>query len=165
MLYVAAGPDDIGLLVKQLREAGVDQPVVGGDGYDTPLLLETAGAAANDVYFTTHTLFDRAQATPLQERFIDDYQARFGHPPESSFAGLGYDAVNLLAAAIELAGSAKQKAVAGALEATRDFQGVTGTPSFAAGVHIPEKQVTIVRVTGGALNVAAVLTPQAVPQP
>jgi branched-chain amino acid transport system substrate-binding protein len=165
MLYVAAGPDDIGSLVKQLREAGVDQPVVGGDGYDTPLLLETAGAAANDVYFTTHTLFDRAQATPLQERFIDDYQARFGHPPESSFAGLGYDAVNLLAAAIELAGSAKQKAVAGALEATRDFQGVTGTLSFAAGVHIPEKQVTIVRVTGGALNLAAVLTPQAVPQP
>jgi branched-chain amino acid transport system substrate-binding protein len=165
MLYVAAGPDDIGSLVKQLREAGVDQPIVGGDGYDTPLLLEIAGAAANDVYFTTHTLFDRAQATPLQERFIDDYQARFGHPPESSFTGLGYDAVNLLAAAIELAGSAKQKAVAGALEATRDFQGVTGTLSFAPGVHIPEKQVTIVRVEDGALNLAAVLTPQAVPQP
>ena len=165
MLYVASGPDDIGPLVKQLREAGIDQPIVGGDGYDTPLLLAIAGAAADDVYFTTHTFFDRAQATPLQAGFIDDYQARFGHPPESSFAGLGYDAVNLLAAAIELAGSAKQKGVAGALEATRDFQGVTGTISFAAGVHIPEKQVTIVRVTGGALNIAAVLTPQAVPRP
>ena len=117
------------------------------------------------MYFTTHTLFDRAQATPLQTRFIDAYQARFGNPPESSFAGLGYDAVNLLAAAIELAGSAKQKAVADALEATRDFQGVTGTLSFAPGVHIPEKQVTIVRVQDGTLNLAAILTPQAVPQP
>jgi branched-chain amino acid transport system substrate-binding protein len=165
MLYVASGPDDIGLLVQQLRAAGVAEPIVGGDGYDTPLLVQTAGAAANDVYFTTHTLFDRAQATPLQARFIDDYQARFGRPPESSFAGLGYDAVNLLATAIELAGSAKQKTIAGALERTRDFQGVTGTLSFAAGVHIPEKQVTIVRITGGALSLAAVLTPQVVPQP
>ena len=165
VIYVASGPDEIGSLVKQLREAGVDEPIVGGDGYDTPLLLEIAGAAANDVYFTTHTLFDRAQATPLQTRFMDAYQARFGNPPESSFAGLGYDAVNLLAAAIELAGSAKQKAVADALEATRDFQGVTGTLSFAPGVHIPEKQVTIVRVQDGTLNLAAILTPQAVPQP
>jgi branched-chain amino acid transport system substrate-binding protein len=68
MLYVASGPDDIGLLVQQLRAAGVAEPIVGGDGYDTPLLVQTAGAAANDVYFTTHTLFDRAQATPLQAR-------------------------------------------------------------------------------------------------
>jgi branched-chain amino acid transport system substrate-binding protein len=165
ILYIASGPDEIGSLVKQLREAGVDLPIVGGDGYDTPLLLETAGAAANDVYFTTHTLFDRSQATAFQRRFIDDYEARFGKPPESSFAGLGYDAVNLLAAAIEFAGSAKQKAVAGALEMTQDFQGVTGILSFAPGVHIPEKQVTIVHVTDGTLNLAAILTPKAVPQP
>ncbi len=165
VLYVASGPDEIGSLVKQLREASVDEPIVGGDGYDTPLLLEIAGAAANDVYFTTHTLFDRAQATPLQKRFMDAYQARFGNPPESSFAGLGYDAVNLLAAAIEFAGSAKQKAVANALEVTRDFQGVTGTLSFAPGVHIPAKQVTIVHVNNATLNLAALFTPQAVPQP
>jgi len=165
MLYVASGPDEIGPLVKQLRDAGVDVPVFGGDGYDTPLLLEIAGAAANDVYFTTHALFDRAQATPRQKRFIDAYKARFGTPPESSFAGLGYDAINLLAAAIELAGSAQQKVIRGALEATQDFPGVTGTISFAPGVHIPEKQVTIVRIRDGAPTLAAILTPQAVPSP
>ncbi len=165
MLYVSSGPDEIGRLVKQLRDAGVDQAVFGGDGYDTPLLLETAGEAANDVYFTTHALFDPTQATPLEKQFIDAYQARFGTPPESSFAGLGYDAVNLLAAAIELAGSAKQKAIPGALEATRGFPGVTGTISFAPGVHIPEKQVTIVRVRDGALTLAAILAPQEVPAP
>jgi hypothetical protein len=36
---VSAGPDDIGRLVKQLREAGINQPIVGGDSYDTPSLL------------------------------------------------------------------------------------------------------------------------------
>jgi branched-chain amino acid transport system substrate-binding protein len=165
MLYVSSGPDEIGPLVKQLRDAGVDEPVFGGDGYDTPLLLEIAGEAANNVYFTTHALFDPTQATPLEKQFIDAYQARFGTPPESSFAGLGYDAVNLVAAAIERAGSAKQKVIPGALEATRGFPGVTGTISFAPGVHIPEKQVTIVRVRDGALTLAAILAPQEVPAP
>jgi len=165
MLYVASGPDDIGGLVKQLRDAGIDEPIFGGDGYDTPLLLEIAGAAANDVYFTTHALFDPMQATPRQQQFIDAYQIRFGTGPESSFAGLGYDAVNLLAAAIERAGSAKQKVVPDALESTRGFPGVTGTIGFAPGDHIPEKDVTIVRVEDGVRTLAAILTPQEVPPP
>jgi branched-chain amino acid transport system substrate-binding protein len=165
MLYVSSGPEEIGPLVKQLRDAGVGQPVFGGDGYDTPLLLEIAGSEANDVYFTTHALFDPAQATPLAKQFIDAYLGRFGTPPESSFAGLGYDAVNLVAAAIEHAGSAKQKTIHDALEATRGFPGVTGTISFAPGVHIPEKQVTIVRIRDGALTLAAIFAPQEVPAP
>ena len=86
-------------------------------------------------------------------------------PPESAFAGLGYDAVNLLAAAIELVGSAKQKTVPGALEATQDFAGVTGDISFAPGVHIPEKQVTIVHVQDSVQTLAAILAPQEVPAP
>jgi len=165
VLYVASGPDDVGPLVRQLRDAGVDEPVLGGDAYDTPLLVQIAGAAATDVYFTTHALFDPAQATPREKQFIDAYRARFGTPPESSFAGLGYDAVNLLADAIERAGSAKQKVVPEALEATRGFPGVTGSIGFAPGVHIPEKQVTIVRVKDGALTLAAILAPQEVPPP
>src|SRR5262249_10510181 len=164
-VYVSSGPDDIGTLVKQFRDAGVDEPIFGGDGYDTPLLLEIAGDAANDVYFTTHALFDPKQATAPQKQFIDAYEKRFGTPPESSFAGLGYDAINLLAAAIELADSAKQKVIPGALEATHDFLGVTGTISFAPGVHLPEKQVTIVRVKDGARTLAAILAPQEVPAP
>ena len=58
VLSVSAGPDDIGRLVRQLRDAGIDRPIVGGDGYDTPLLLEQAGTAADEVYFTTHAFLD-----------------------------------------------------------------------------------------------------------
>jgi hypothetical protein len=84
---------------------------------------------------------------------------------QSAFAGLGYDAVNLLAAAIEIVGSAQQKAIPGALEATQDFAGVTGDISFAPAAHIPEKQVTIVHVRDGVLTVATILAPQEVPPP
>jgi branched-chain amino acid transport system substrate-binding protein len=165
MLYVSAGPDDIGRLVKQMREAGLDQPIFGGDGYDTPLLLETAGAAAHDTYFTTHTFLDPSQATPVVQQFIADYEAEYGVPPDTAFAALAYDAVMLVASAIERADSAKQKDIAGALELTEHFPGVTGSISFAPGVHIPDKEVTIVHIVGDKPTLAAVIQPQEVPPP
>lgn len=164
MLYVAALPDDIGRLVKQFREAGLDMPIVGGDGYDTPLLLETAGAAADNVYFTTHVFLD-PQGPPTVQQFITDYQVEYGAPPDTAFAALAYDAVMLVADAIERANSAKQKTIATALEATEDFVGVTGRISFGPAAHIPDKEVAVVKVEGTTLTLAAMVRPQKVPSP
>jgi len=165
MLYVSAGPDDIGRLIKQMREAGLDQPIFGGDGYDTRLLLETAGAAAHDTYFTTHVFLDPAQAPTLVQQFIADYEAEYGVPPETAFAALAYDAVMLVASAIERANSAKQKDIAGALERSELFPGVSGSISFAPGMHIPEKEVTIVHIVADKRTLATVIQPQEVPAP
>jgi branched-chain amino acid transport system substrate-binding protein len=165
IFYVSAGPDDIGRLVKQMRDAGLDQPIFGGDGYDTPLLLETAGAAAHDTYFTTHVFLDPSQATPVVQQFITDYETEYGTPPETAFAALAYDAVMLVASAIERADSAKQKDIAGALELTDGFLGVTGSSSFAPGMHIPDKEVTIAHIVGDKRTLAAVIQPQEVPPP
>jgi len=165
MLYVSAGPDDIGRLIKQMREAGLDQPIFGGDGYDTPLLLDTAGAAAHDTYFTTHVFLDPSQAPPLVRQFVADYEAEYGVPPDTAFAALAYDAVMLVASAIERAGSAKQKEIADTIELTDGFPGVTGAISFTPGTHIPEKEVTIVHIVGDKPTLAAVIKPQEVPAP
>jgi branched-chain amino acid transport system substrate-binding protein len=164
ILYVSAGPDDIGRLVKQLRDAGIDRPIVGGDGYDTPKLLEDGGTGADEVYFTTHAFLDPEQGTPRQRQFIADYRRKYGAPPQTAFAALGYDAVMLVADAIERAG-AKRKAIPTALEATQGFPAVTGAISFGPGLHIPEKEVTIVKADAGRLTLAAVLQPQHVPEP
>ncbi|HEX7232865.1 MAG TPA: ABC transporter substrate-binding protein [Candidatus Binatia bacterium] len=165
MLYVSAEPDDIGRLVNQMRKAGLDQPIFGGDGYDTPLLLETAGAAAHDTYFTTHVFLNPSQAPTLVQHFIADYENEYGVPPETAFAALAYDSVMLVANAIERANSAKQKDIAGAIELTDHFPGVSGSISFAPGVHIPEKEVTIVHIVGDRRTLATVLQPQEVPPP
>jgi len=157
MLYISAGPDDIGRLVEQMRKAGIDQPIFGGDGYDTPLLVETAGVAAHDTYFTTHAFLDPSQAPPVVQQFIADYETEYGVPPETAFAALAYDAVMLIASAIERADSAKQKDIAGALERTGDFPGVTGSINFAPAVHIPDKEVTIVHIVGDERTLAAII--------
>jgi branched-chain amino acid transport system substrate-binding protein len=163
--YVAAMPYNIGPLVKQFRDAGITGPIVGGDGYDTPDLLSVAGAAADNVFFTTHALIDATGGTAGIKKFITDYKAEYGHDPENAFAALGYDTVYLMVDAIKRAGSTDSAAVKSALESTKDFQGITGAITFSAGSHVPQKGVTVIAVKGGKFTLGAELVPDKVPAP
>lgn len=164
-LFISSGPDDVGTIVKQFRDAGVDKPIVGGDGYDTPLLVEIAGKGAENTYFTTHSLMDAQLGTDAVKKFIAAYQAEFKTPPENAFAGLGYDTVKLLADAIKRAGSADPKAIREALAKTKDLPGVTGSITFQPGSRIPQKGVTVILVKDGKFTLAAEVVPQKVPAP
>jgi len=165
LLYIAAGPDDVGTIVKQFRDAGIKSPIMGGDGYDTPLLVQVAGKGAENVYFTTHSLMDAALGTDAVKKFIAAYLAEFKAPPENAFAGLGYDTVKLLADAIKRAGSTDPKAIRKALQATKDLPGVTGAITYQEGSRIPQKGVTVILVKGGKFTLAAEVVPQKVPTP
>ena len=163
-LYIAALPDDIGTLVKQVRQAGLNMPVVGGDGYDTPLLVQVGGASANNVYFTTHALMTAA-GTPAVRKFIGAYQKLFGKPPENAFAALGYDTVYLVVNAIRRASSADSAKIKAALAGTANFKAVTGTITYAGGSRVPQKAVTVIWVKNGQLTLAAEMAPTYVPKP
>ncbi|MBS1182752.1 MAG: extracellular ligand-binding receptor [Proteobacteria bacterium] len=163
-IYVAATPDTIGLIVRQIRQAGLKQPIVGGDGYDTPLLLEVAGAAANNVYYTTHS-FITETSTGAIKTFYDAYKTAYGTAPENAFAALGYDAAMLVADAIKRAGSDDPAKITTALAETKDLPGIAGAISYAAGSRIPVKGVTVVGVKDKALYKAAELVPTFVPAP
>jgi branched-chain amino acid transport system substrate-binding protein len=163
-LYVAALPDEIGVIVKQLRAAGISQPIVGGDGYDTPLLLSVAGAAADNVYFTTHAYMAEDGSAPIKT-FYAAYKTAYGKAPENAFAGLGYDAIGLVAQAIAAAGSSEPARIRAALAAIHGFAGVTGTVSYHPGSRIPDKSVSIIAVKDGKLHLAESLTPAWVPEP
>jgi branched-chain amino acid transport system substrate-binding protein len=163
--YVAAMPYNIGPLVKQFRDAGITGPIVGGDGYDTPDLVSVAGAAADNVYFTTHALMDATGGTDGIKKFIADYNAEYGHDPENAFAALGYDTVYLLVDAIKRAGSTDSAAVKSAIEATKDFAGITGKITFSADTHVPQKGVTMIKVEGGKFTLGAEVVPEKVPAP
>jgi branched-chain amino acid transport system substrate-binding protein len=165
ILYIASGPDDVGTIVKQFRDAGIKMPIMGGDGYDTPLLVQIAGAGAEGVYFTTHSLMDASLGTDAVKKFMADYQTEFKAPPENAFAGLGYDTVKLLADAIKRAGSADPKAIREALQATKDLAGVTGAITFQPGSRIPQKGVTVILVKDGKFTLAQEVVPQKVPTP
>ena len=163
--YIAAMPHNIGTAVKQFRDAGLTGPIVGGDGYDTPDLLTVAGAAANDVYFTTHALMDPAGGTDGIKAFIEAYTARFGHAPENAFAALGYDSIKLLADAITRAGGLDGAALKSAIETTTEFPGITGAITFTPESHVPQKGVTVIAVKDGAFTLGSETVPTYVPAP
>ena len=163
--YVAAMPYNIGPLVKQFRDAGITGPIVGGDGYDTPDLVKVAGAAAENVFFTTHALMDATGGTAGIKKFITDYKAEYGNDPENAFAALGYDTVYLMADAVKRAGGTDSAAVKSAIEATKDFPGITGAITFSADSHVPQKGVTVIAIKNGAFTLGAEVVPEKVPAP
>lgn len=148
VLYVASDPSKCGVIVKQMRARGITQPIIGGDGYDTPLLVELGGEGANkDVYFTTHASLDNP--SEKVQNFVKAYQETYKKMPENAFAALGYDAMALLADAINRAGSTDPKAITDALNSTSGFEGVTGNISYKNGSRVPTKSVTILTVKDG----------------
>ena len=58
VLFVSAIPNEAGITTRQIREAGLEQPILSGDGFDTPLIGEVAGDLADDVYYSTHASLD-----------------------------------------------------------------------------------------------------------
>jgi branched-chain amino acid transport system substrate-binding protein len=165
-LYVAAlTATDAGVIAKQLRGAGIDSPMVGGDGYDAPELLSVGGAAADNVYFTTHAFLNAAQGSEKMKSFIAAYHQEYGTDPQSAFAALGYDAIYLLVDAMRRAGSTDPNAIRQALAATTDFAGVTGTVTYESGSRVPQKTVTIIAVKNAAYTLADQMTPTHVPSP
>lgn len=147
VLFFSALPSEAGRLTRQARAAGLTQPILSGDGFDTPLVSRVAGALADDVYFSTHVALD--SAAPRIRRFVASYRKRYRRKPENAFAALGYDTMRLLADAIRRADSSKPVAIRNALATTRGFEMVTGTISYPPGRRIPKKPVTIIRIQDG----------------
>jgi branched-chain amino acid transport system substrate-binding protein len=150
-VFISAIPSEAGLTVKQIRETGLDLPIVSGDGFDTELVATVPGPdLANDVYFSTHTY--RADDRQTVTDFIEAYKEEYGREPENAFAPLGFDAVGLIVAAIERAGSTDPKAIRDALAETRGYDAVTGEISYTRPSGVPPKPVAIVEVQDATFN-------------
>ena len=159
-VFISAVPNEAGLTVKQIREAGLTLPIVSGDGFDTELVTTVPGPdLANDVYFSTHTY--REDSRPEVLDFIAAYEAEYGRPPENAFAALGFDAVGLIAAAIEQAGSAEGAALRDALAATKGYKAVTGEITYSRPSGVPVKGISIISVHDGKYKVEEVWMPTA----
>lgn len=158
LLFISSGPSDCGIIVKQVREAGIDIPIISGDGFDTPLLIELGGEGANvDTYFATHTCLTNEKE--LVKNFVTAYQEEYSREPENGFAALGYDTMYLIADAIERANSEDPTAIRDAIAETQGFEAVTGTISYEPGNRVPKKSVSVLKVEDGKFAFVEEVTP------
>ena len=119
--FFTAGP-----LVSQLREAGVDVPIVGQEGYDGEMFIKIAGPAAEGVIITTS--LDRDSNDPLARAFIEGFQAKSGYPADMVSAST-HTAVLVLAAALKQVGPGDKAALRQAIAST-SINAATGNISF-----------------------------------
>lgn len=156
-IFLAGQPDEVALLLAALRGQGVTVPIIGGDSYDSTQIYNLSKGDTTNVYFTTHVLLTRQPSTPQIQAFNAAFEEEYGELPSSGFTALGYDAMNLLALAVNRAGTTDPAAVRAALESIKNYAGVTGTISYSASQHIPKKEVTVVTFQNGTPVLAALI--------
>ena len=95
-------PDSV-VFLRQLRQAGITTPVLSTDGNADAALLDAGAKAIDGLTFSNSVC--TAEGDPDVQAFYDDYNAANGKDPSSYVAVIGYDEVNMVADAIEAAGS------------------------------------------------------------
>ncbi len=155
VLVVPGYYTDAGLIARQARALGLTAALLGGDGWDSPKLVEIGGEAIEGAYFSNPFSVD--DPSPSVQAFVRAYSEAFGSAPDG-IAALSYDACRILADAIRRAGSTEGKRVRDAMAATADFPGVTGAISFDAERN-PVKPVLILRVEKGKFRFAGNVEP------
>ena len=124
VIYIPGYYGDVALIAKQARALGLNQPLLGGDGWDAPELWQLGGDALNNSYMSTHYSVDNPE--PAIQSFVHEYKQRYSNLMPDAHAALAYDAARLLFDAISRAGAADSTKLRDALAQTKNFNGVTG---------------------------------------
>ncbi len=112
------------LICLQARALGIDVPFIGGDGWEAPQLVELGGKAVEGTYYSTY--FSAENDAPEVRSFVGRYKTRWNHEAPEAVSALGYDAVYLISAAMNKAGTTEGPKLRDAMAATKNFPGVTG---------------------------------------
>jgi len=156
LIYVPGYYNKVAKIISQARELGIDVPFLGADGWDSPVLVEVAGAEAlNNTFFTNH--YSPQDPDERVQSFVNAYKERYGSVP-ASFSATAYDAAYLLADAIKRAGSTDPEAITKALAETKDFEGITGKFSFDE-QHNPVKEISIIEMKNGEQTLRTKIAP------
>jgi branched-chain amino acid transport system substrate-binding protein len=138
-----AGHSESGLIAKEAIQRGIEAIMLGGDGWDSESFFSHGGNQIALGYYTTH--WSQSIDTPISRQFVARYG---GQGMLFAPTALAYDAVKLLADAIERAGTTRRSIVRDKLAQTKGFEGVTGTISFNS-LGDPVKSVVLVKIEAG----------------
>jgi branched-chain amino acid transport system substrate-binding protein len=138
-----SGHDESGYIADELQEAGAKAIPMGSDSWDVESFFTLGGNKIKRGYFINH--WTPAQTDPLSQSFLKRYKKE---GEINAGTALSYDAVHVLIAAIEKAGSTDSTAIRSALHKLQGFRGVTGEISFDAEGNA-KKQASVIEIREG----------------
>jgi branched-chain amino acid transport system substrate-binding protein len=145
--YPQAGP-----LSQQMKAAGLNVPLMGGDGIYDPKYITLAGKTAdNDLATSVGAPTD---TLPSAKKFIEDYNAAGFKEPYAAYGGYSYDAANAIINALKVSlkdASSVEDARPKTVEELGkvSFDGVTGKVAFDEYGDTTSKVLTVYKVAGG----------------
>ena len=139
VLLLASFPPENPIIVKQAREMGIKSTFIGSDGWDDSLMLDVLedNTPLENAYYCSIS-------DELAVDFTDSYETMFKNQ-SIGIAPLGYDAMKLLAIAIENVQSTDPVMIRDAVAAITDYQGATAISGFDGNRH-PVKPAAGIRV-------------------
>jgi branched-chain amino acid transport system substrate-binding protein len=158
VIFIPGYYTDVGQIVSQARDLGINVPFVGGDGWESPKLLEIGGKALNGCFYANHYFY--GDPDPKVHEFVEKYKGRYGQTPDA-LAALGYDAAHVLADALQRAKSPKDGDLRDAIAATKDVHGVTGVITLGPDRNPINKKIIIEEVKNGQLTLRKSIDPSA----
>ena len=124
-LFVPGYYAQLALIAREVRGAGFQGRMLGGDGWSSNTLTQNDDdKLVGDFY--SEGFAPEGATTPVAQRFVQKYREKNRVEP-NGLAALGYDAALVLFDAIRRANSAEPARIKAALATTRGVQGATGT--------------------------------------
>ncbi|MGB2991567.1 MAG: ABC transporter substrate-binding protein [Paenisporosarcina sp.] len=115
------------VIMDQARKMGIDVPFVGGNGFNSPQVIEIAGDASEGLIVATPWFGEKDE--PKVQEFVKKYEEKYGAKPDQ-FAAQAYDALYIMAEGLKNAGEADRDALRDSLAEIKDLDGVLGKFSF-----------------------------------
>ena len=147
-VFIASGARSAARLTKQLREMGIDKPILGNDSLQSASYSQISGNSANKTILPS--LYHEDENNSLKLEFTKNYQRKFNQKPDYN-AAQGYDSMNLLAAAITRAGATTPPLISSTLHFMPAWVGVTGIHAFDTSGEMQGKKYFFQTWRGGKL--------------
>lgn len=114
-------------LVTQAREIGIDAPIIGGNGFNSPALIKGAGEAAEGVI--VGAAWNSASENEQNVAFIEAYTERFDAAPDQ-FAAQAYAGMQIIDEAVRANCSGEREDIKAGLGEITDVPTVLGEVSI-----------------------------------
>ncbi len=140
-LVVSALAAEAVQIINQAREQGYDGPIIGGNGFNSPAILQETGDNSENVI--VGAAWNIASASPLSAALTEAFEEAYEASPDQ-FVAQAYTGTWLYATAIRCANAADRVAVRDALLEIEDFDSPLGVFSFSEDrnpIHDPVVQL------------------------
>jgi len=161
VIMTAAYEPDFPAFIRQLRSAGVNTPILGSDGIDSPTTFGL-GKLVDGVVFTAAGF--AAEGSPLAQ-FNAKYKQKTGQEPDTNYIANGYDLGKVIEAAVTKAGGIEPTAIRDAIASLEKVPGVTGPITYAGTQGMPLRSVALVRINDGGRELVSQGVPAAADVP